>query len=162
MVRLWNLNTGAEVRSFACLRLGVTSAALGPDGRRLLVGGGRSVTLWDVDQGSLLRRFGDGAGQLMGDVHCVAFTPQGGVLASGLDGVVHVYDGRTGQSQLRLEGHGGRVYAVGFPSQQGGGGGAGDHRLYVWDTKRSRGPGICRPRRGGTPAWLFPRTAAWP
>ena len=41
MVRLWNLNTGAEVRNFA-LRLGVTSAALSPDGRRLWsAGGGR-------------------------------------------------------------------------------------------------------------------------
>ncbi len=137
-VRLWNLNTGAEVRNFA-LRHHITSAALSPDGRRLLVGGGRSVTLWDVEKGKLLRRFG-GAGQLKGDVHCVAFSPQGGVLAGGLDGVVHVYDDGTGAEQLRLEGHGGGVYAV--ASHSNGRSiltGAGDHRLCVWDAERSQG-----------------------
>ena len=59
VVRLWNLNTSSEVRNFA-LQLGVTSAALSPDGRRLLVGGGRSVTLWDVELGRLILRFGGG------------------------------------------------------------------------------------------------------
>jgi WD40 repeat protein len=123
------------VRNFA-LRLSVASAALSPDGRRLLVGGRRSLTLWDVEQGRLLRQFGGGAGQLKGDVHCVAFTPKGGALAGGLDGVVHVYDGGTGAEQLRLEGHGGGVYAVAaHPNGCHILTGAGDHRLHVWDTE---------------------------
>ena len=98
------------------------------------------MTLWDVEQGKLLRRFGGGAGQLKGDVHCVAFTSQGGVLAGGLDGVVHVYDGGTGAEQLRLEGHGGGVYAVApHPNGRQHLAGAGDHRLYVWDAERGQG-----------------------
>ncbi len=139
MVRLWNLNTGTEVRNFD-LRLGVTSAALSPDGRRLLVGGGRSVTLWDVDQGRLLRRFGGGAGNPKADVQSVAFTPHGGVLAGDLDGVVHLYDGETGEEPVRLEGHGGGVYAVtAHPNGRHTLTGAGDHRFYVWDTERDQG-----------------------
>jgi WD40 repeat protein/tetratricopeptide (TPR) repeat protein len=139
MVRLWNVNTSAEVRNFA-LRLGVTSAALSPDGRRLLVGGQRSVTLWDVEQGRLILQLGGGSGHLKADVQCVAFASHGGVLAGALDGVVHLYDGQTGEEQLRLEGHGGGVYAVAVhPNGRHTLTGAGDHGLHIWDVERGQG-----------------------
>jgi WD domain, G-beta repeat len=139
VVRLWNVNTSAEVRNFA-LRLGVTSAALSPDGRRLLVGERRSVTLWDVEQGRLILRFGGGAGHLKADLQCVAFASHGGVLAGALDGVVHLYDGQTGEEQLRMEGHGGGVYALAV--HHNGRhilAGAGDHGLHVWQLERGQG-----------------------
>ena len=54
--------------------------------------------------------------------------------------MVHLYDGQTGEEQLRLEGHGGGVYALAVhPNGCHTLTGAGDHALHVWDAERGQG-----------------------
>jgi WD40 repeat protein len=71
MVRLWNVRNGQLVREFKDHREFILAVAFTPDGKRLLSGGGgsttdfgafgescdRSIRLWDVGTGRVLRTF---------------------------------------------------------------------------------------------------------
>ena len=103
-VRLWRVSDGALVRSLTGGSEHVYAVAFSPDGRwlasgsrergaigtlwkqiagdRLSVGRGKTVRLWRVRDGALQQALAGHAG----DVHSVAFSPDGHWLASGGDG----------------------------------------------------------------------------
>ena len=64
-VRLWDAQTGKEIRKFEGHTEAVWSLAFSPDGRRALSGSGRytldspdtTVRLWDVETGKELHKF---------------------------------------------------------------------------------------------------------
>ena len=57
-LRLWDLETGAELRRFEGHEARVTSVTVLADGRRALSGSDdRTLRLWDLDTGAELRRF---------------------------------------------------------------------------------------------------------
>jgi WD40 repeat protein len=94
-LRLWDADTGNELRVFEGHTDGVISAALSPDGKRALSGGGdMTVRLWDADSGKELR-------QMTGHtapVWAVAFGPEGQALSGGCgDGTMRLWDLNTGQ-----------------------------------------------------------------
>jgi WD40 repeat protein len=128
-VRLWDVAAGRELRRLKGHGAGVRSVAFSPDGGTLASGGGDGSVrlwatavsyglrrLWDVVAGRELRRLeGHGAGDLS-----VAFSPDGGTLASGGgDGSVRLWDVAAGRELRRLEGHGAGVRSVAF-SPDGG------------------------------------------
>jgi WD40 repeat protein len=132
----WNLKSGDVVRRFH-VPGGIAAAALSPDGRQLLVGVKRAVSLWDVEQGRLIFALGGRPGDLTSDIQCVAFTPRGAVLAGDTSGVALVYGGN---QRLRLQGHTGRVCAIAaHPNGRHLLTGSADHRLFVWDLERGEG-----------------------
>ncbi len=85
-VRLWDRDTGREMRRFSGHRQMVGAVACSPDGALIASGGAdRTVRLWDPDSGVEVNH-GEGHG---GPVACVAFSPDGSLLASaGADGTI--------------------------------------------------------------------------
>jgi WD40 repeat protein len=131
--RLWEADTGKELwrfegttnrrdprqmsddRSALGMRWGVgrkswvDSVAFSYDGRYLLTGVGSTITLWDTETHSELRRFEDGA------VKALAFSPDDRyVLAGCWDDTAQLWDIATGKELQRFEGHSGGVNSVAF------------------------------------------------
>lgn len=106
----------------------VFTAAFSPDGRRILSGSGwpwgdRTLRLWDVASGTEIRRFQaatddpgpstHGPREVPGEVHSVAFTPDGRqALSGGTGGIVQLWNVETGEEIRRLSGHTGTIYEL--------------------------------------------------
>jgi hypothetical protein len=89
-VRLWDVETGRELRRLVGHTDAVACVAFSPVGRRLLSGGAdNSLRLWDVESGrELLRLQGHSAW-----VFSVAFSPDGRrAVSGGADGTVRLWD----------------------------------------------------------------------
>lgn len=79
-VRLWNVETGHEMRRFTGHTQPVSAVAFAPDGRTVLSGShDRTMRLWDSATGRELRRYTAHAGA----VTSVAFLPDGETAVSG-------------------------------------------------------------------------------
>jgi WD40 repeat protein len=74
-IRLWDVETGTELRTFKFEKTMVLSVAFSPDGSILACSGVGGVYLWDVATGRSLNEFKGGF------VYSVAFSPNGSVLA---------------------------------------------------------------------------------
>jgi WD40 repeat protein len=98
-VRLWDVNSGEELRRFKGHDGWVYTVAFHPDGRHLASGGrDGKVRLWDVDTGAELARFGQ-----QEDVAHATFSPDGARLASASsDGSVVVWDVARGRIERTL------------------------------------------------------------
>jgi serine/threonine-protein kinase len=131
-IRLWEVETGREVRRYLG-RLGmVTGIAFAADGKRAVssnLGGG--VHLWDVETGDNIRRFDPSVSQ----VHCVAMSPDDRwVLAGGEDRVIHHWDAATGARIRRLSGHTQTIASVAFsPDARHILSGSSDQSVRLWD-----------------------------
>ncbi len=157
-LRLWNAETGSEVRRFEGITQAVNGAVFSSDGRYLLAGGEwKTVGLWDVETGKQVRQFDTP------DSHPVSFalSPDGRIAATGHVGdtpegeekyadpehcVIYLWDVESGQVLRKLRGHSGPVNAVAFSPDgiyvlSGSGGhhhgdtysAADDNTLRLWD-----------------------------
>ncbi len=102
MLKLWDVASGKELRTFYGHKGRVSSVAFSPDGRFALSGGidDKTLKLWDVASGKELRTFrGHG-----GPVHSVAFSPDGRfALSGGNDNTMRLWDMASGR-ELRTFG----------------------------------------------------------
>jgi WD40 repeat protein len=89
-VRLWDLESGRELRRFIGHTDRVLAVAVSRDGRLVLSGGcDRSLRLWDIESGRQARRFPEHARWVMS----VAFSPDGSLaISGGLDGGVRLWN----------------------------------------------------------------------
>jgi WD40 repeat protein len=115
--RLWDAETGREIRRFEGKTAWVSSVAFSPDGRQIVVGrADRVARLWSVEAGQVIRSYKGHAAA----IHSVAFSPDGRrVLTAGADRTARLWNADTGRELRRFEGHEDEVGAAVF-SPDGG------------------------------------------
>jgi WD40 repeat protein len=134
-VQVWGAATGDHVRTLCGPGKAVYGIAFSPDGKRLAATGPTpsnseiTVTVWDVQTGQKQLTFGHAANA------CVAFSPDGRLLASGSrEQTLKLWDGHTGQELLRLSGHTAVVSCVAFsPDGRYLASGSQDGTIKLWD-----------------------------
>jgi len=137
LVKLWDAETGEELRTFTGHTAAVVKIALSADGTRLATAGADSTAkVWDIETGEELQTF---VGHNLW-VFGVAFSPDGERLATAAeDGLVKIWDIATGVEQLNLDGHSDWVNELSFTPD-----GArlitasSDGTVKVWDASTGR------------------------
>jgi formylglycine-generating enzyme required for sulfatase activity/WD40 repeat protein len=111
-VRLWDRETGTEVRSFDGPAKVATGVAMSPDGAHILSSAGDfSVRMWETESGRQVFCMDN----LDSNISCVAFSPDGkGFMTGGADGAVRVFDVATRKELVRFDGHTANVNCVAY------------------------------------------------
>jgi WD40 repeat protein len=140
-VRIWDIQTGKELRRFLGHSHWVMSVAFSPDGRRVLSGSyDNSVRLWDLDTGNLLHRLTGHTER----VRSVAYSPDGRYALSGsYDKTMRLWDLASGHPVHCYTGHAHWVMSVAFSPDGRRALSAGyDQSVRLWDVEmdvRSQG-----------------------
>jgi WD40 repeat protein len=103
-VIVWDTATGRVVRRIKGHRVAVEGIAYSPDGRRLATASAyESVRLWDASTGQQLLCLSGNDHPFVDTIFtCVAFSPDGRLLAAGHDTCVRVWDAASGQELFSL------------------------------------------------------------
>jgi WD40 repeat protein/serine/threonine protein kinase len=109
MVRLWDVESGAEQKSYDWHTGAVHYVSFSPDGRRAASASeDRTAVVWDVESGNVVRRLGHNAA-----VWGAVFSPDGKrLLTCCEDGTAVVWDVATGDAVQTFRGHAKRVNAA--------------------------------------------------
>ena len=129
-VRLWEVATGREVRSFSGHSNRIWSVAFSPDGRHFLSGSGDGwVNLWDVSTGQAV-----GFPYTPKGVYSVAFSPDGySALSGSIDGSIRLWSLITKQEIRSFSGHTDNVNSVAFsPDGRYALSGSDDRTMKLW------------------------------
>jgi WD40 repeat protein len=135
-LKLWDVATGRELRSFTGLRSDATSVVFSPDSQMALSGGESALKLWEVATGRELKSFS--ADRLW--VSAVAFSPDGRLaLSGGATGTSKLWDIASGREVRSFKGHSGWVKSVAFsPDGKLVLSGSADKTLKLWDAASGR------------------------
>jgi len=131
-LKLWDVTTGAEMRTFTGHANLVSSAVFSPDGRSILSGSwDQTLILWEADTGRTIRTFKGHSGA----VSSVAFSPNSRYAISGsYDKSLVLWDVDTGREIKTLTGHSGYVSSVTFsPDGRSALSGSHDKTLILWN-----------------------------
>jgi WD40 repeat protein len=133
-VRLWDVDTGNEIKKFEGHSSAVVAVAFSLDGRLVLSASrDKTVRVWDVSNAKEIRRFEvAGAGEVMS----AAFSPdrQSVVTGSGQDAGAQFWNLANGQRIRRFEGHAGLVSSVAFSRKGDLITGSWDNTARLWNT----------------------------
>lgn len=131
-VKLWDLETGREIRTFTGHSAYVASAVFSPDERYLLsCGMDKMIILWDAETGRLLRTL---KGHTKG-VFSAVFSPDGRYIASGaMDNTIRIWETATGKQIRELTGHTAAIRSLSFsPDGRLLASGSWDKTIKLWD-----------------------------
>lgn len=109
-VRIWNIETGENIKIMRGHKDHITSVAVMPNGKHIVSGSkDRTVCIWDIETGKNIRT-------LKGHkswVTAVSVTPNGKHVVSGSkDSTVCIWDIETGKTNRSLEGHKDQITSV--------------------------------------------------
>ncbi|MCY7320593.1 MAG: hypothetical protein LH660_02030, partial [Phormidesmis sp. CAN_BIN36] len=131
-IKLWNLETGKEIRTLKGHAGDVLSVSFSPD-RKTLASGSRDnmIKLWNVATGKEIRTLKGHAGEVLS----VSFSPDRKSLASGShDQTIKLWNVETGKEIRTLKGHEGKVWSVSFsPDSKTLASGSEDKTIRLWD-----------------------------
>jgi len=136
-VKLWDMTTGREIKTFSGHSRFVKSVTFSPDGRWIVSGSDdNTVKLWDTATGFEIRTF-LGHSSI---VSSVAFSPDGRQILSGSwDNTVKLWDLATDHVISTFSGHTGIVSSVAFsPDGRQILSGSWDNTIKLWDTSTNR------------------------
>ncbi|OGW25893.1 MAG: hypothetical protein A2X55_02890 [Nitrospirae bacterium GWB2_47_37] len=136
-LKLWDVSTGKEIRTFQGHENTVLSVAYSPDGRYALSGGwSNALKLWDIASGKEIRTFEGHKSRIAS----VAFSPDGRYALSGAGGgidddhTLKLWDVATGREIRTFKGHTNSVGSVSFsPDGKYALSGSNDKTLRLWD-----------------------------
>jgi len=146
VAKLWDGQTGKELRTFVGHTAWISSAAFSPDGRRFVTASrDLTVRLWDADSGKELQRFRGHETQITG----VAFSPDGRRILSGSghwsrgqakDATLRLWDADTGKEIRRFQAPPGvGALSVAFsPKGRFALSGSVDASLQLWDVETGK------------------------
>ena len=129
-IRLWDVDTGAHLRTLTGHEGYVYDVSFSPDGKTLASGSWSEIRLWDVATGELRYTLTGNGG------YSVSFSPDGQMLASGggYNETIRLWDVATGIPLAILTGHGDYVLSVSFsPDGQTFVSGSADGTVLLWD-----------------------------
>ena len=136
-VKLWEVSTGKELRTFSGHQNWVLSVAFSPDGKTLASGShDNTVKLWEVSTGKELRTFSGHQNSVLS----VAFSPDGKTLASGSqDNAVKLWEVSTGKELRTFSGHQDWVLSVAFsPDGKTLASGSQDNTVKLWEVSTGK------------------------
>jgi WD40 repeat protein len=148
LVRLWDVKTGRNLRSFPDHARILRTVAFSPDGKRLAsAGDAESIRLWETATGKQAAILETGQDEVV----CLAFSPDGKKLASGSRyRSIRVWDVDTGKKLHRLAGHKEGVNAVSFSPDGTTLASAGnDYGIRFWDVASGKLRGEILQEQGG-------------
>lgn len=132
VLRLWEVDTGRELRTCEGHLQEIRTVVFSPDGRHLLsCGADNTVRIWDVGTGKEVRR-------LQGDPgipQMAVYSPDGlRILTGGMDKTIRLWDPSTGTEIRRWEAHTAGVRCVAFsPDGKRILSGGNDKTVRLWD-----------------------------
>jgi WD40 repeat protein len=138
-VKLWEIATGREIRTFKGHSGLVHSVAFSPDGRYAISGSqDETIKLWEVETGRQVRTsHGHTAG-----VYSVAFSADGRYILSGgseYKAYMKLWNASTGELVRSFSGHSDLVYSVALsPDGRFAISGSQDHTAKLWDVATGR------------------------
>lgn len=129
-IKVWELNTGQEIRTLTGHSNFVNSIAISPDGRFLASVGSNIIKLWELSTGQEVHTL-SGHSAL---IHSVTFSPDGQMLASGAnDTTIKLWNPNTGEEIRTLSGTN-LIEAVSFsPDGQFLVSGDWDNNIKLWN-----------------------------
>jgi WD40 repeat protein len=131
-IKIWDVQTGRQIRSLIGHTSYILSVTFSPDGRLLASGGfDNTVRLWDAKMGTLLRTFEGHTG----GIFSVAFARDGLTLASGgFDKTIKLWDIEQGKEVRSFVGHTDVIFSVEFsPDKKSLASGSLDNSIKLWD-----------------------------
>jgi WD40 repeat protein len=138
-IRVWNVQTGAEIRRFTGHSDAVVAAQVHPDGRSILSASRDGlVILWDIESGKEIIRFAALGGRLWS----LALSGDGRRALTGSDdGDLRLWDVERGQELRRLRGHKTWVASVAISPDgrlAASGSGPPEQAAIIWDIESGK------------------------